>query len=40
MFQYFIKVVSTQFRTLDGQKVSLSPAFHDIEDLVCANFFY
>lgn len=22
MFQYFLKVVSTQFRTLDGKKVS------------------
>lgn len=27
MFQYFIKVVSTQFRTLDGQKVRLHRPF-------------
>ena len=38
MFQYFIKVVSTQFRTLDGQKVRLHRLFHEIDDLHCANF--
>lgn len=27
MYQYFLKVVSTQFRTLDGQVVSISAPF-------------
>ena len=38
MFQYFIKVVSTQFRTLDGQKVRLHRLFHGFEYLLCAKF--
>ena len=38
MFQYFIKVVSTQFRTLDGQKVRVQRLFHDIEDLLGVEF--
>lgn len=29
MFQYFIKVVSTQFRTLDGLKVRPDRFLHD-----------
>ena len=40
MFQYFIKVVSTQFRTLDGQKVRLHRLAHDIEDLLCTKFMF